>query len=602
MSKEPPESEPAEEEKALLLEETGPQSTLHSQPGLGLREEDRQRFHDWPIWLVSATTFLSGVLGVVQPVLTRLEHHHPKLFSAIVPYEVYHLSKSVTVFFALLLIYLSFNLYHKKRAAWLLSLVINALFAALQFLRIGMDHLSWLAAKFIAVELPSYSCLPPLLGCILLILLRKRFPVKSEVDSIRFAIISSIILCLAAIGYGMAGFWFLEEKDFGINFGLLDSFIRTIREICHFGNADLLPQTRFAKWFLGSLQFVGYITPAFITFSLFRPLAYRLQTLPKERGLALDLLEKFGRTSLDRYLLFPDKSYYFSKDNESFVAYKTAMSVAIALSDPIGPEEKLFATIEGFRAMSNQNGWSCAFMQVTPDYLELYKSAGLSVLKIGEDGIVDLGKFCTETANKKTFKSPTKKMERDGYKVECKRPPQSDATLQILQEISDEWLSLPGRRERGFSLGKFDREELRGDTIFEFQDSGGKSLAFINQVRSYCKDEATIDLMRHRVQVPNGAMDFLFVKLLFALKEDKYKYFSLSLAALSGVGNEADANLHERAVKEIYEHLNRFFSYKGLRKYKEKFDPRWEDRYLIYEGGTPGLVRTALAISKATED
>lgn len=47
--------------------------------------------------------------------------------------------------------------------------------------------------------------------------------------------------------------------------------------------------------------------------------------------------------------------------------------------------------------------------------------------------------------------------------------------------------------------------------------------------------------------------------------------------------------------------LNRYFSYKGLRHYKAKFEPAWEPRFLVYQGGPPGLVQTALALARATE-
>jgi phosphatidylglycerol lysyltransferase len=90
--------------------------------------------------------------------------------------------------------------------------------------------------------------------------------------------------------------------------------------------------------------------------------------------------------------------------------------------------------------------------------------------------------------------------------------------------------------------------------------------------------------------------------MLCMLKNEGYTHFSLGLAALAGVGTESDATLQERAVHQIYEHMNRFFSYKGLRNYKAKFDPEWVSRYLVYEESAPGLVRTTIAIAKATED
>jgi len=242
-------------------------------------------------------------------------------------------------------------------------------------------------------------------------------------------------------------------------------------------------------------------------------------------------------------------------------------------------------------------------LQVNEQHLAAYEANGLNALQVGEDAIVDLEVFCRDTIKKKTFKSTIKKFEKDGYRLVKHAPPHSEALLDEVQRISDAWLRLPGRRERGFSLGQFDRQDLGQDNLYVLRDKDGKGVAFVNQIRSYRRDrrESTIDMMRYGADAPNGTMDFLFVELMKSLKADGYEEFSLGLAALSGVGQDSDDDLKEKALHQIYEHLNRFFSYKGLRNYKNKFEPRWEPRYLIYEGRLPNLIKTGLAIAKITE-
>jgi phosphatidylglycerol lysyltransferase len=77
-------------------------------------------------------------------------------------------------------------------------------------------------------------------------------------------------------------------------------------------------------------------------------------------------------------------------------------------------------------------------------------------------------------------------------------------------------------------------------------------------------------------------MDFLFVSLLTWAKEQKYSTFNLGLSALSGVGEHADAAPIERALLYIYKNVNRFYNFRGLHAFKEKFHPIWSPRYLIY--------------------
>jgi lysylphosphatidylglycerol synthetase-like protein (DUF2156 family) len=50
----------------------------------------------------------------------------------------------------------------------------------------------------------------------------------------------------------------------------------------------------------------------------------------------------------------------------------------------------------------------------------------------------------------------------------------------------------------------------------------------------------------------------------------------------------------------VYEHSTILFSFEGLRSYKAKFEPGWEERFFVYQHGYPGLIRTALALGYIT--
>jgi lysylphosphatidylglycerol synthetase-like protein (DUF2156 family) len=145
------------------------------------------------------------------------------------------------------------------------------------------------------------------------------------------------------------------------------------------------------------------------------------------------------------------------------------------------------------------------------------------------------------------------------------------------------------------------RDYLSETPLFVVHDADGRAVAFANEIPSYRKGESTIDLMRHRLETPNGTMDYLLTESMLILREVGYRQFDLGLAPLAGVGDRPGATLQERALSQLSERLTRFFSYKGLRFYKAKFEPDWEDRYLVYGVGPLALARVGVALTRVTE-
>lgn len=559
--------------------------------------EKRIDFRSFEIKLISILVFSSGIIGMINPLFARISLH-PKLFSVLVPYSVYHWSRSVTALAGFCLIYLSFNLWKRKRDAWLGSIALVAISLCFILSRFGLERIQLIHSESSSESIFLLTLIPHVVSMFALFSTRSLFTVKSERRKLVVALKRAIYLILFAFIYGALGFWLLETKDLGMNFSLPDAIIRTYEELTFQSTSQAA--TAHGKWLLESLDAIGITAFGLIILNLFRPLEYELSTLPRERSQAKEALEKHGNSSLDYFKLWHDKSYFFL-DSDSFIAYRTEHNVAVALGDPTGPEDKLEALTAAFIKFVHDSGWKVAFMQTCPKYLPIYEKLGLNILKIGEDAVVNLDVFVADTIRKKTFKGPLKKFEKEGFLLEKLSAPHSESVLDEVQEISEQWLGLPGRKERTFTLGTFDRNSIQSQNLFVMKDKGGKILAFVNQIKDYAKDEATIDMMRHRTEVPSGSMDFLFGRLLLLLHEEGYKFFSLSLAALSGVGDEPGASLEEKAVHLVYEHLNRFFSYKGLRAYKDKFDPEWQERFLVYEGGPAGLIKTTFALVAVME-
>ena len=95
-------------------------------------------------------------------------------------------------------------------------------------------------------------------------------------------------------------------------------------------------------------------------------------------------------------------------------------------------------------------------------------------------------------------------------------------------------------------------------------------------------------------------MDVLLVRLAEHLRDTGYCRMSLGMVPFADVGTGEEDPVLERGLRLLVERMERFFSYRGLRMYKEKFHPIWEPRYLIYPTEV-ALPQIALAIIQLTE-
>jgi phosphatidylglycerol lysyltransferase len=544
------------------------------------RQRIGREFQGFIALVLAGITLGSGFLNLISVVGGASQ---PKLLTALFPLEFSGLSRILAILIGFALIVSSLNIFKRKKRAWAIVMALSTFSA--------IFHLS---------REPNYE--EALLSSALLLLLgltRNIFTVKSGRPELRSALLRLVLSAAVAIGYGTVGFWLLDEKHFGVNFRIGEAFGATLRFLSLSGDPRLSPHTQFGHWFVDSLYLITLTAGVYSGLVLFRPMLYRFRVLPRERALAREIVQQYARTPLDLFKLWPDKFYFFSSSCRSVIAYRVANNTALALGDPVGPEAEIGQTVSAFLEMCHENGWSAVFYQTLSDFVPAYRRLGLKKLKIGDDAMVDLLDFSLQGKGKRELRSKVRQLEGTGIHICEFQPPVPDRIIAQLKAVSDQWLQIPGRRERGFTLGQFDRDYLRSKPVLVVMDSNESVLAFINLI-SVDAREITGDLMRRRADAPNGIMDYLFIKLFQYAKEKGYTRVSLGMAPMTGFQEREEATGEERAIHGLFQKLDFVFSFRGLHHYKAKFATSWEPRYLVYRNALE-LPRTALALRRLSE-
>ncbi|MDX8336001.1 phosphatidylglycerol lysyltransferase domain-containing protein [Candidatus Cetobacterium colombiensis] len=285
----------------------------------------------------------------------------------------------------------------------------------------------------------------------------------------------------------------------------------------------------------------------------------------------------------DAYLsLLGDKEIIFDDSKMSFIMFGKSGRSFIAMGDPIGDEKTFGTSIWKFYNHCKNNKKETVFYEIGKEYLNYYLDVGLSFLKIGEFAQVHLDTFTLIGNDAKPLRHATNRVEKEGYTFEVIPRDKISEILDELESISDEWLKDKNAKEKGFSLGKFNKDYLLNFPVGVLKKDE-KIMAFGNILETKNKEEISLDLMRYRNESVHGTMDYFFLSVINYGKENGFKKFNLGMAPLAGIEDNT-ASFWNKVENAIFSHGEHFYNFKGLRAFKDKFNPQWEPRYIAYSG------------------
>ncbi len=343
------------------------------------------------------------------------------------------------------------------------------------------------------------------------------------------------------------------------------------------------------------VQAVAIATLLAIAYTIFRPLAVP-RALPSTplRHLAADLVRAHGSDTLSFFKLRTDKHYFFSQDRRAFVGYRIENGVLLLSGDPVGPPDALRALLAQLRGFAEVRGLKLGAVGASERLKPLYEELGLKTIYLGDEAVIDLQKFSLEGRPIRKVRQSVTRLRKAGYSAQLHPVAElDDATLGRVERVIER--GRQGAPERGFSMtmdsvsGRHCEETL----VVLALDGEGAIRGVLHFVPCYGRKAMSLSFMRRDPETPNGLTEFLVASAAELLREREIEELSLNFATFAR-WMHSPSRWYERSLGKLVALANPFFQIESLYRFNAKFFPRWEPRYLVYEGAL-GLPRAGLA-------
>ncbi len=575
-----------------------------------------------------------AVMGVMNGVAVLLPAHNERLllmenviafFAPFAPplWPIINIGRASALILGFFLCMLSFGLMRGKRRAWQLAIVILPLSAIAHLLK-GLD-----IEKFCIIASVW----------LMLLLSQEHFQVASDPWHVRQGISSLLLGFVLLLLYSLGGLYVLQ-REFVVSGTPLHVLYSLLKRALALPSPELFPLSDHATWFLQSIPWLSAVALCLGMFLLLRPVSarwwvsYQRERAEQIRQHSIELVRRFGYQTLSFFGMAKENLRYLHPAGEGVVHYRLVGDIAVVAGDPVCAPEAFEDVVEGFLNFCRRQDWQVAIYQAHPEHLPIYQKYGLYAFKIGEEGIIPLQEFTLSGSAMANVRTTCRRAEKEGVTIRWFEGRVPDEVMEQLYLLSHRWLQKKGEKqeaEMGYSMGRLSElaeAASRADSVALIEndsevgrrtiprlvtgvayDKGGKVCAFVTFTPVYGLQENggggsngkqqrcwgwALDLMRRVPETPPGVIELLLVRAIERFRKAGADILSLGLVAMADSRQEMAPG--QRWIAQfISEHIHVLETHRSLLRFKQKFQPRWESRYIV-TGSPLALPGVALAL------
>ncbi|GGP41006.1 membrane protein [Streptomyces melanogenes] len=557
--------------------------------GLNRSTVRSRRSSAFAVWYLRAVTFINFLSAVWVSLGQDLRRHNTDDYFTPYLLDAGFASGVVTLFLAV-------TMRRRKRAAWILNLVLGGLVLLLFAFVMVFPELRQHAQNWVSLVLTAAFVLALLLG-------RREFYAKGDRSNPRLAavvagvgllvtsLLATLLVTVTNTYEGSQHSTFLGRWRYGVM--RLVSLVPDDHDITGIDTPGWVDVTINV---LSTLLLIAVIYAAFRNRKAVDPI-----TVEDEEKLRA-LLDKQGeRDSLGYFALRREKSVIWSPTGKAAVAYRVVGGVSLASGDPIGDPEAWPGAIEPWLAEAREHGWTPAVMGASEEAGTIYARHGLDALELGDEALVETADFTLDGRAMRTVRQAYNRVKRAGYEVRIRRHADipADEMSELLRK-ADDWRD--GATERGFSmaLGRLGDPADGQCVMLECTDGNGDLRAVLSFV-PWGPNGLSLDLMRRDRESENGLMEFMVIELLQRAKEIQITQVSLNFAMFRSVferGSKLGAGPVLRLWRSLLSFFSRWWQIESLYRANAKYRPIWEPRFMLFEKSAD-LPRIGIAAARA---
>ncbi|MDB5419048.1 MAG: oxacillin resistance protein FmtC [Phenylobacterium sp.] len=498
-------------------------------------------------WTAAVLTLAAGVMLLASGATPSVPVRFMRLLE-VAPVYLIEASHFICSILGLALILLAFGLRARLDAAWAATMVVLAAATPLTLLK----GLNW----------EETAALGTLL--VLLAPVRAAFPRRARLTRMEITPGWLVSAACAVAGAGLLGLWSFQHADYADQAWWRVMVDADAERAIRAWAGAALGLFAFGLWRL----FASAATPP-VTGEADPEFARVRQILA-----AAEVAEPSSNLAL-----LGDKRFLFSASGDSFLMFGVRGRSWIALGSPVGRREERLELFWRFRELADSHAARPGLYGLAADDLPDVVELGFSIQKVGESATVPLETFSIEGRKRGNLRRAWRKAGEEGASFEVISGEAARAILPELQCVSDDWLSHHAGGEKGFSMGGFWPAYVAEFPIALVRNHG-RPVAFANIWVTAARSAFSMDLMRYADDAPKNIMDYLFVELIAWGRAEGYAAFEFGMAPLAGLEDRPLAPIMSRVGRLLFERGEEIYNFQGVRRYKDKYDPLWQPRYI----------------------